>query len=246
MLLAVPVRAYPFLSDTEIASFQNDLSGLTIGERIAFWAERFVGTPYDTDPAGIYVTRNVIVADDQVDCMYLTFRTIELSLGKTPEESIKIALNKRFISSGLLSGGKVVNYEDRFQYGEDMLDSGKWGREIAGDSGSTIEIKGTRGRDKVRIFEREKVRNYLMKGALQLKSGDIIFFMKSPAKRVVDEMVGHIGTIKREGDILYLIHASGLKGKGGSVKKVLLSDYLKAMPFIGMRISRFDQEVPGD
>ena len=42
-----------------------------------------------------------------------------------PDKAIDIALDKRFITKGRLdSKGNVVNYEDRFQYGEDMLDSG--------------------------------------------------------------------------------------------------------------------------
>ena len=51
-------------------------------ERIAFWAEQYIDVPYDTDPWGDYVRKNVIVADERVDCMYLTFRSVELALGR--------------------------------------------------------------------------------------------------------------------------------------------------------------------
>ena len=93
------------------------------------------------------------------------------------------------------------------------------------------------------------------------------------------EIVGHIGILKVEkspksegGREIYLIHASGMKKKGGAVnpvrnssealnpagiilksnpdveqrgiisnevKKVLLREYLSKMPFIGVKITRF-------
>ena len=61
---------------------------------------------------------------------------------------------------------------------------------------------------------------------------------------MVGEGVGHIGIVKTEESAgkkeVFLIHAGGLKDKGGAVKKVLLKDYLNKMPFIGLRITRFD------
>jgi hypothetical protein len=87
----------------------------------------------------------------------------------------------------------------------------------------------------------------LIKSIQYLKSGDIIFFIKNPKKRVSEEIVGHIGIIKievgrqkTENKQVYLIHASGIKGRGGVVKKVLFKDYIKSMPFIGAIITRFD------
>ncbi|MDH5201826.1 MAG: hypothetical protein OEZ31_09245 [Nitrospirota bacterium] len=248
VFLSLAVPAYSFLSDEEIASFQKELQGKTVSERIAFWAEKFVGTPYDPDPLGEYVTKKVIVADERVDCMYLSFRTLELSLGKTPSEALMIALDKRFIDKGRIVDGKVVNYENRFEYGEDMLDSGKWGREITEDYGPVTEIKGSRGREKVKIISKEALQVILVldvnssckcKGSL-IHNGDMLFFIKSPDKRVADEIVGHIGIVKKEDGVLYLIHASGSKNRDGVVKKVLLYEYIKSMPFIGVRLSRFD------
>jgi hypothetical protein len=59
-------------------------------------------------------------------------------------------------------------------------------------------------------------------------------------------MVGHIGIIKveeeptsKEEREIYLVHASGIKEKGGGVKKVLLKDYITRMPFIGVKVTRF-------
>jgi len=241
------------LTDGEIASYQREIADRPIGERIALWAERFVGTPYDPDPIGEYVKKRVIVADERVDCMYLSFRAVELALGRTPSESIDVALDKRFMTKGIMRDGTVVNYDERFQYGEDMLDSMKWGREITGDIGHLTSIKGSRGRGSVEILSKETLIEILKGQARDLRSGDLIFFIKYPEKRVAGEIVGHIGVIKREGRDVYLIHASGRKkhenphrlkppgGTGnGEVKKVPFYDYVRSMPFAGIRVSRFD------
>ncbi len=66
--LFLPFSVYPFMSDSEIAVFQKEITNKPVGERIALWAERFVGAPYDPDPLGEYVTKEVIVADERVDC----------------------------------------------------------------------------------------------------------------------------------------------------------------------------------
>jgi len=223
------------LTNEEIRKFQSLLKAQPVGERIAFWAERFVGTPYDPDPVGEYVTRATIVADERVDCMYLTFRAVELTLSNTPEEAIEISLDRRFHTKGILKEGRVVNYHDRFEYGEDMIFSGRWGREITSEAGKTMRIKGSRGRDFVEILPSE----HLLKDLRKLKSGDILFFVKKPEDRKVEEIIGHIGIVKVAREA-YLIHAGGTKGKGGEVKKVLLKDYLKKTPFIGVMITRFD------
>jgi hypothetical protein len=223
------------LTEEEIQKFQILLMKRPIGERVAFWAEKFMGTPYDKDPLGEYVTRAAVVADERVDCMYLTFRVVELALGQSPEESIQVALDKRFHSKGILKEGKVANYEDRFEYGEDMIFSGKWGREITGDIGNTFRIRGSRGKDFVDILLPDEI----YRGLKKLRSGDIVFFTKKPEERKIGEIVGHIGIVKVEQDQeAYLIHASGTKERGGMVKKVLLKDYVSQMPFIGVKITR--------
>ena len=228
------------LTDSDIGSYQREISDRPIGERIALWAERFVGTPYDPDPRGAYVTRGVVVADDMVDCMYHTFRSVELATSHSLEEAVTVALDKRFHKTGITSDGRVLNYEGRFEYGEDMLDSGKWGREVTTEIGPVTWITGSRGRERVMMVERETLLPGAGMAEVKLKSGDIIFFIKAPEKRVAGEIVGHIGIIKREGDACYLIHASGRKGRGGTVKKVLFSEYVNDMPFAGIRVSRFD------
>jgi hypothetical protein len=229
------------LTNEEIQRFQSFLRGKPIGEKIAFWAEKFIGTPYDTDPLGEYVSKLTIVADERVDCMYLVFRTVELALSHTPEEAIQIALEKRFRSKGIVLNRRVMNYDDRFEYGEDMMESGKWGEDMTPKVGEITEIRGSRGKKYIDILSSDVFLN----GMKHLKSGDIVFFIKKPEDRKKEEIVGHIGILKVERDPhkkekkIYLIHASGVKEKGGVVKKVLLKDYLNQMPFIGVRISRF-------
>jgi hypothetical protein len=223
------------LMDGEVQKIQDSLRNRPVGERIAIWAEKFIGTPYDQDPLGEYVTKAAIVADERVDCMYLTFRAVELALSRTPEEAIQIALEKRFHSKGILKDEKVVNYEDRFEYGEDMVSSGKWGREITSQVGKTKRIKGSRGKTFVDILPPDGLRN----GMEKMKNGDILFFIKRVENRKRGEIVGHIGIVKVEQKV-YLIHAGGTKGKGGEVKKVLLKEYLLKMPFIGVMITRFE------
>lgn len=254
LLLLSP--SYAFMSDNEIASFQKEIADRPVGERIALWAEKFVGTPYDPDPQGGYVTKNVIVDDERVDCMYLSFRAVELAMGLTPEEGINIAIDRRFTKKGKIdSKGNVLNYEDRFQYGEDMLDSGKWGREITEELGEVTEITGSRGREKVKMISKKGLLDSLKSSSSsKFKDGDIIFFIKAVEKRKVGEIVGHIGIVKIEHRTqnselreIYLIHAAGVKNNGrnrlatsGEVKKVRLYDYISSMPFIGVRVSRFD------
>jgi hypothetical protein len=222
----------------EILSLQSALKDRPVGERIAATAEKFIGTPYDPDPLGAYVTKAAVVADGEVDCMYLVFRAVEIALTSTPEEAVTMALQMRFHSRGVLHNGKVVNYDNRYRYGEDMIESGKWGGEITATLGKTVRVEGTRGK----AFPAVLTSRELLKGIEKLRNGDIVFFIKDPAKKVEGELVGHIGIVRAEAvphGAVYLIHASGTKGKGGMVKKVRLKDYIGRMPFIGARITRF-------
>jgi hypothetical protein len=225
------------LSDREINEYQIVLKDRPLNDRIALWAETFVGTPYDRDPLGEYVTKKVIVADERVDCMYLLFRAVELAASSSPAGAIEAALDRRFHTKGVLEKGRVVNYGERYEYGEDMIDSGKWGREITQELGTTREIEGSRGKDRVIILPARK----LKAGIGRLKSGDLLFFIKDPRKRIAGEIVGHMGIVKAETqrEKTYLIHASGTKKIGGAVKKVLLTDYIKKMPYMGVRVTRF-------
>ena len=228
----------------EILLLQARLSKLPLNKRIASWASRFIGTPYDTDPLGLYVRTNRIVADEKVDCMYLTFRSVELAETNTPGEAIDRALNLRFITQGKAADGLVTNYDERFQYGEDMVMSGKWGRNITADLGATTQIAGSRGKDVVDILPK----NVLATRTLQkkLQDGDIIYWVKDPKKRAVEEIVAHLSIVRIKSGKPYLIHAGGDKDRqdkpgGGVVKEVPFSDYVRNMRFIGAFVTRFEQ-----
>jgi hypothetical protein len=232
------------LTADEILLTQARAAQLPLGKRIAYWAGRFIGTPYDPDPLGLYVRTNRIVADEKADCMYHAFRSVELALSSTPGEAVERALTLRFMTKGKLADGLVTNYDERFQYGEDMVMSGKWGRNITADLGATKQIPGSRGRDTVDILPK----NILLTGALQKKllDGDILYWVKDPKKRVVEEIVAHLSIVHIKNGKPYLIHAAGDKDRpdragGGVVKEVPFATYVHAMRFIGAFVTRFEQ-----
>lgn len=230
---AAPALGFDFNSPSAIQSRQVELAGKPIGERIAQWARSFVGTPYDTDPQGLYVTTRRIEADEAVDCMYLTFRSVELASSGRPEDALKAALGLRFRTRGQLEAdGRVANYDERYEYAIDMVRSGKWGVDITPTIGDTQMIAGSRGIAEVAIIPKAA-----LEGASgRLRPGDIVFFVKDPVRRVVGEIVGHIGIYVGDG---MLVHASGRKNKGGAVVEVPLAEYSKEMPFIGAIVTRF-------
>ncbi len=236
ILFLFPSLSAAFIPDDEVAVLQRTSAGWSTGERIAFWAEQFINTPYDPDPLGEYVRNSVLVADERVDCMYHAFRSVELALGKNPDDSLTVALDKRFHGKGLVENGKVSNYADRFRYGEDMIESGKWGREITSELGETVMIKGARGRERVTMIRKHDIPN--MQSRLQ--NGDLVFFVKDPKKRVSGEIIGHIGVIKIEAETTYLVSAFGRKNRGGTVRKIPLSEYCTGMSFAGIRVSRLE------
>jgi cell wall-associated NlpC family hydrolase len=228
----------------EIMTMQGYAADLPIGRRIAYWAGTFIGTPYDTDPLGLYVRTDHIVADEAVDCMYLTFRAVELAKSATPGEAIEQALHRRFFTEGKLVDGLVRNYAERFEYGEDMVFSGKWGRNITDELGTTATIPGSRGRNEVIILPKSTLATKRLQQ--QLRDGDIIYWVKDPKKRVVEEIVAHLAFIHVRDGRPYLIHASGSKNKwstpdGGRVKEVPFDEYLRESKFIGAFVTRFDE-----
>lgn len=231
-----------FFTQFEIAKLQKEIKDQPVGARIAFWAEKFVGTPYDKDPLGAYVSCKKIVCDSEVDCMYMVFRAAELGTSDTPEQARERALDLRFKTRGRLEDGLVTNYDERFDYAEDMVFSGKWGKDITAALGGAKRAPGSRGRETVEYLPKEQLLNEI--NYSRLRDGDMIFFLKDPAKRAVGEIVGHLGIIKVEDGLPMLIHASGTKktnGRegGGVVKKVGLLDYLRDTKFIGVMATRF-------
>jgi hypothetical protein len=225
-------------------SLYDQAAALPLPDRIAFWAEAFLGRPYDPDPLGEYVRRSAVVADERVDCLYHVFRSVELARGGTAEQAVAEALRLRFHRAGRMQDGRVVNYDDRFQYGEDMIDSGKWGQEVTAALGPTTAIPGSRGRERVTILPKAA----LLQAETQarLKNGDILFLIKDPKKRAAGEIVGHLGIVVAKGNTRYLVHASGRKTDptappNGAVTRVLLTEYAARMPFLGARVTRFEE-----
>jgi cell wall-associated NlpC family hydrolase len=228
----------------EILLAQARAARLPLNKRIAYWAGRFIGTPYDPDPLGLYVRTNRIVADEKVDCMYHAFRSVELARSNSPTEAINQALSLRFITTGLQVDGLVMNYDQRYQYGEDMVFSGKWGTNMTAGLGATKAIPGSRGKDQVDILPKSTL---LTRGLQKkLQDGDIIYWVKDPKKRGVEEIVAHLSIVHIKGDKPYLIHAAGDKDRadrpgGGVVKEVPFVQYVQKMRFIGAFVTRFEQ-----
>jgi cell wall-associated NlpC family hydrolase len=228
----------------EILLAQARAGRLPLGKRIAYWAARFIGTPYDPDPLGLYVRTNRVIADEKVDCMYHTFRSVELARSSSPSEAVDHALEMRFITRGTMTDGLVTNYDQRFEYGEDMVFSGKWGRNVTSELGATKAIPGSRGKESVDILPK----TVLATPALQkkLQDGDIVFWVKDPAKRAVGEIVAHLSIVHIRSGKPYVIHAAGNKDHKGTpgsgvVKELPLRDYVQNMRFIGAFVTRFEQ-----
>jgi len=237
----LPLDSFSF-TPAEINALEPGILEKPVGNRIAFWAEQFIGTPYDQDPLGDYVRRSLIVADERVDCMYLTFRAVELALSGSYQEAVDKALFTRFQTRGVLKDGKVVNYDERYQDGIEMIRSGKYGTEITASLGKTRQFEEPNRGETFDFLPRPE----LEKGSDQLRTGDIVYFVRDSAK-TSGGLIAHIGIVKVEtkedgsGRIVYLIHASGTKKRGGSVKKVLLDDYLSHMQHAGAKISRLSE-----
>jgi len=232
------------MSADEVLLAQARAARLPLGKRIAYWAGRFIGTPYDPDPLGLYVRKRRIVTDEKADCMYHAFRSVELAESTTPRGAIDKALNLRFITQGQLVDGLVVNYDQRFQYGEDMVFSSKWGRNITADLGQIKTIPGSRGKDTVDILPKASLATRALQKKLQ--DGDIVFWVKDPKKRAVEEIVAHLSVVHIKAGQPHLIHAAGDKDRqdrpgGGVVKEVSFADYVKNMRFIGAFVTRVEQ-----
>jgi hypothetical protein len=238
MLKAVKVTLIVlFLATTYSFAF----SWSNINDRIVEIAESFLGTPYDPDPLGAYVRKKVIVYDEKVDCLYLVFRVIELAIATNESHSIEIALEKRFKTRGIISNGIVINYEDRYEYAEDIIPTGKFGNDITRLLSDKIAVTSSFRVPKFEFIPKSEI----CKVEKKLRNGDIVFFVKNPNKRNVDEIIGHLGIVKIEGSKAFLIHAKGHKVKNyenaenvGKVTKEPLCKYLMRSNFLGIKVTR--------
>lgn len=225
--------------------FYKCYSKYTNGDRVVYYANMFIGKPYDRIPEGLYVKERKLIMDKEMDCMYFVFRTISLALSNGDDKQAeKILCNKMFKHKCKLDkDGFVINYNDRFEYGEDMILSGKYGKSIFNKKETSV-MKGSR---MYKNFNFVKSDDFIQNKYLQkkVKNGDILFLYKHPDKRSkANEAVGHLGVLEVDKNgIIYFIHASGSKNITkiqGAVKKVKLIEYLKEMNnFIGIDIVRF-------
>jgi hypothetical protein len=203
-LKPIILLSFAFLS----IQFESDSNSIaSFSERLTTCAHNFLGTPYDPNPIGEYVSRKAIIHDDKMDCMYFVFRCVEIALSNNDENhAIQIALNQRFKTKGLLDeDGKVLNYQERFDYADDMILSHKWGNNITESIGHISTVSGTRGIQELQYVALQDI-NYS-----NLQNGDIIFFVKAKEKRIADEIIGHLGFINIEDGNAYIMHASGTK-----------------------------------
>ena len=225
-------------------AFSNVAVGGELGDKIAKYANSFIGTPYDRIPIGLYVQSRKLIIDDEIDCMYLVFRSVSLALADGDDKkAAEIACDKMFHDKCKLDkNGLVTNYENRFDYSEDMIFSGKWGKSIyTNEEMSTME--GSRMYDKLHYV---KSQDFIKSKELQqrVQSGDILFLFKFPKKRSkLQEAIGHLGILEVQNGDIYLIHASGKKKYNvpqGKVVKVKLTDYLqeKKAKWAGIYITR--------
>ena len=125
-----------------------------------------------------------------------------------------------------------------------MVFSGKWGRNVTNELGTIRTIAGTRGREQVDILSKQVLATRTLQKKLQ--DGDIIYWVKDPQKRAVDEIVGHLSIIHSKAGKLSVIHAAGSKDRqgtpgGGVVKEVPFSEYVRNMRFVGAFVTRFEQ-----
>jgi len=213
----------------------------SVNERIVHFAEGFLGTDYDPDPLGAYVRKKVIVYDEKVDCVYLVFRSVELALANNESNSIEIALDKRFKTRGIMSNGLVLNYDDRYEYMEDVIPTGKLGKDITHSLSERIAHTSSPRVSDFDFIPKEEIN----KVAKKLKDGDIVYFVKGVKDRKENEIVGHLGIVKIERGEVFLIHASGIKVNDytrvkstGRVVKVPLCKYVLKSRFLGIKVTR--------
>ena len=222
----------------------NVANGEGLGNKIVKYANSFIGTPYDRIPIGLYVQSRKLIIDDEIDCMYLVFRSIPLALADGDnKKAFDIACDKMFHDKCKLDKDNLVtNYENRFDYSEDMISSGKWGKSIYDDN----EMSVMAGSRHYKQFHYIKSQDFINSKKLKqrVQSGDILFLFKFPEKRSkLQEAIGHLGIVEVQNGEIYFIHASGNKRfdlPQGKVMKVKLTDYLqeKKAKWAGIYITR--------
>src|SRR5262249_4307199 len=140
------------LASSEIDSLMDSVEGRSIGERIAFWAETFYKDGratyvYGRDPDG-YVTGGRLVDDFRTDCVLFLYRATELGRSSSAREAVQFAFGTRFygaqVNEAILPDGRVqYDHPSHFDYSEDILKSGIWGKDVTETIGAAVADPGT-------------------------------------------------------------------------------------------------------
>ena len=161
------------------------------------------------------------------------------------KKAFDIACDKMFHDKCKLDKDNLVtNYENRFDYSEDMISSGKWGKSIYANE----EMSVMTGSRHYKRFYYVKSNDFINSKKMQqrVQSGDILFLFKFPEKRSKSqEAIGHLGILEVKNGEIYFIHASGNKRfdlPQGKVVKVKLTDYLagKKDKWAGIYVTRIE------
>ncbi len=233
----------------------REVADLSLGERIAAWADLFhrrgdANYRFGLGDGG-YVEEGRLVNDFSTDCILFLYRTTELGRTTSAREAVDFAYGTRFAGAsleGAVQADGRVDYDDpvHLDYSIDMIRSGIWGQEITPQLGETErDLSGTTRYPAGTVKYVPKAN--LTYGAL--RSGDLIFFVtdektkKGAQVREHDAVIGHVGVIKVEEGQPYLIHpaSAALPGvyEGGKLVKVLLKTYLdRVESFKGVAVTR--------
>lgn len=243
------------IATDEINGLMESFAPFSLGERVAAWAEYFwqrgdVRYLNGTAPGG-YAAEGRLVDDFATDCVLFFYRTTELGRSTTALEAVQFAFGTRFYGAAL---EMVVDEQGRLDYSSpvhldysvDIIRSGLWGEEVTAELGTlyTEDIGTAR-------YPRGSVHYVLDENVdlAALQSGDLLFFVSNEATdvgraiREAGAIIGHIGIVKVEEGIPYLIHpaARPIAGiyEGGKIEKLLLKTYLtRVESFKGVMATR--------
>ena len=239
----------------EINARMGQFQALSLGERVASWAEYFwqrgdVQYLNGTAPGG-YAKAGRLVDDFSTDCVLFFYRTTELGRSTTALEAVQFAFGTRFYGAALemvVDDAGRLDYASpvHLDYSVDIIRSGLWGEEITAKLGElqTHDVGTSR-------YERGSVHYVLDENVnlAALQSGDILFFVSNEetdvgrAIREAGAIIGHIGIVKVEEGVPHLIHpaARPIEGlyAGGRIEKLPLKTYLERVEsFKGVMATR--------
>jgi|GEM_PF-1755221 len=245
------------LPSSLIDSVMREYKALSIGDRIAAWADYFWTRGDVTYLFGLksdgYVTQGRLIDDYATDCILFFYRVTELGRSSSALEAVQFAFGTRFLGASL---EKIVDEDGKVDYNDpvhldftiDIINSGIWGRQVTKEIGRpTIDEAGSTRYDGGGLsFVASDQINYD-----RLQSGDVIYLVtdeKSTTGKKLREygsIIGHVGIVRIEGADTYLIHPASkpIEGvyQGGKVEKVLLKTYLdRVETFKGIMATRIE------